>query len=170
MNGPTHEAKRAELRGLQLARIKEGWAALPWQRTGNAFETTGVATWCSALSAKPFECRTDVRAGAFPDRVPHSKTPSGRAGHPLRSVHGGEVEFVHNYKVAGTALRRYFACEYGEDADTNFRLSVFAVRDPIDRFVAAVGELLQRCAPPPARTPPTRAPSPQVDASAPRVR
>ena len=51
---------------------------------------------------------------------------------------------VHNYKAAGTALRNYFVCEYGEDSDATFSVSAFAVRDPIERFISSVGEVLQR--------------------------
>ena len=48
-------------------------------------------------------------------------------------------------QVGGTSLEDYLSCAYGPDEDTDrFTLSVFAVRDPIDRFVSAVGEVLQR--------------------------
>lgn len=109
----------------------------------DAFEQSGTSTYCSANFVKPPQCRRDHWATGG-DRVPHYKLPSGRVGFPLRSVHGGTVEFVHNYKAAGTALRNYFVCEYGEDSDTTFSVSAFAVRDPIDRFISSVGEVLQR--------------------------
>ena len=41
-------------------------------------------------------------------------------------------------------LEQYLDCEYGNNADSGFALSVFAVRDPIDRFASDVGEILHR--------------------------
>ena len=81
------------------------------------------------------------------DTVPHKVRPSGTAGLPLRSVHGRVVEHVHNYKSGSTSLTDYFECEYGGDevvADESFRVSAFAVRDPVSRFASAVTELLRR--------------------------
>ena len=130
---------------FQRDRAAAGWMPTLWQRSGDNYERTGVATWCSAVTAKPPECRADPLATlGHGDRIFHHDLPSGRPGFPVRSVHGGRVEMLHNYKVAGTALKRYMTCEYGEEGDSDFAVSVLAVRDPIDRFVSAVGEVLQR--------------------------
>ena len=125
--------------------MARGWTPTPWQGKSDNYKDTGVATWCSSVTAKPPECRHDPLATlGRGDRVFNRRMQSsGKPGFPVRSVHGGRVELLHNYKVAGTALKRYMTCEYGTEADTDHVLSVLPVRDPIDRFVSAVGEVLR---------------------------
>ena len=132
------------LLALQRQRKIAGWRAAPWHVAGSAFERSGVSTWCSANVAKPDRCRARPHWMYRGDIVPHGLGPSGRVGFPVRTVHGATVELVHNYKVAGTSLQRHLSCEYGEADDTAHRVSAFAVRDPIARFVSAAAEVLQR--------------------------
>jgi len=92
-----HETLRTEQRGWHRARRNEdGW--LLNGNGGRRFESSGVATWCSADVPKPPQCLFDGRASGGDD-IPHGTWPSGRVGQPLRSVHGGQVELIHNYKV-----------------------------------------------------------------------
>ena len=135
-----------ELSDWQRGQMARGWTPTPWQGKSDNYKDTGVATWCSSVTAKPPECRHDPLATlGRGDRVFNRRMQSsGKPGFPVRSVHGGRVELLHNYKVAGTALKRCMTCEYGTEADTDHVLSVLPVRDPIDRFVSAVGEVLQR--------------------------
>ena len=136
----------AKLNDWQRDRLAEGWAVpAHWHRAGENYRRTGVATWCSSVTVKPPECRADRLATlGSGDRIFHHTLPSGRPGFPVRSVYGSKIELVHNYKVASSALDAYLSCEFGEEGDGDFAVSVFAVRDPIDRFVSAVGEVLQR--------------------------
>ena len=60
-------------------------------------------------------------------------------------------EFHLNWKVASTSFPGYFWCEYGtfnsESTDTSITSgysTVAAVRNPIKRFLSAMGEELER--------------------------
>jgi hypothetical protein len=76
----------------------------------------------------------------MPDEIWHQTLPSGAPGHPVRSVFGNKIEFIHNYKAASSTVASFMACAYGRELEA----SVFVVRDPIDRFISAVGEMLRR--------------------------
>jgi len=145
LNRTTRRLRNAELRAWHRLKVEaDGWAPLPWvQPHAKADVRSRFSTYCSADFPKPPQCRSDPWA-TRDDYIPHQIFPSGRAGAPVRYV-WHRVEFVHNYKVAGSSLMRYLACEYGEErSDANGRVSVVAVRDPIDRFVSAVTEVLHR--------------------------
>jgi len=95
-----HNMLRQRLLAWQQQRTSEGWSSKPWLRMADAFERSGTSTYCSANSVKPPQCRRDHWATGG-DQVPHYKLPSGRVGFPLRSVHGGIVEFVHQHDQSG---------------------------------------------------------------------
>ena len=68
---------------------------------------------------------------------------------PPRTVYGHwggkKIEFVHNYKAATSSVAGYLKCQLGTAKETDaFGLSLMNTRDPIDRFVSGVGEMLQR--------------------------
>lgn len=144
----TCEQAALELRSLQRTRSANGWS--PILNMGIEHQHTGMSVWCSNNWPMPRECRNDAAARLI-DGVWHQTSSSGEAGYPVRSVFGGKVEFIHNYKVASTSLAKTLACEYGPDlltagdgTEVTFLVSAFAVRDPISRFVSAVQEVLQR--------------------------
>ena len=106
MSEREHSALSTQLHGWRADRLAEGWSPSAWAApNAREFETTGVSTYCSANSVHPATCRTDVWASNG-DSIPTKRLPSGVIGYPLRSVHGGAVEFIHNYKVAGSSLMR----------------------------------------------------------------
>ena len=77
----------------------------------------------------------------MPDEIWHQSLPSGMPGHPVRSVFNNKIEFIHNYKAASSAVAAFLSCAYGREVDSSvFEASVFVVRDPIDRFISAVGD------------------------------
>lgn len=81
----------------------------------------------------------------MPDEIWHESLPSGMPGHPVRTVFNNKIEFIHNYKAGSSAVAAFLSCAYGREVDsTVFEASVFVVRDPIDRFISAVGEMLRR--------------------------
>ena len=97
LDDDAHDQLRTRLRGWQHGRLHAyGWH--PTGSGGRRFESSGVATWCSAGVPKPPRCLSDWRATGGDD-IPHSTWPSGRVAQPLRSVHGGQVEFIHDGKV-----------------------------------------------------------------------
>ena len=105
----------------------------------------GLSVWCSDNWPNPATCARDSLPHYMPDYVYHETTPSGAVGAPVRSVFGSKVEFIHNYKAASGSVAAFLACAYGRETYTDtFEASVFVVRDPIDRFVSGVGELLRR--------------------------
>ena len=126
------------------ARVSDGlqtqvaaWRADGWGdfQTDDRHETTAVSGWCSSNVPKPPGCKNvERKASAF-----HNADMT-----PILSHHGAGIELIHNYKVASSSLSAYMTCEYDKHGIRGPRLSVMAVRDPIDRFVSACGELLQR--------------------------
>lgn len=81
----------------------------------------------------------------MPDQIFYETMPSGGVGLPLRSIFGNRIEFIHNFKAASSTVSAFLSCAYGREMDSDtFDLSVFVVRDPIDRFISGVGELLRR--------------------------
>ena len=112
---------------------------------GHTYERTGTSTWCSFNWARPAKCQHDAKPAMMPDEIWHQSLPSGMPGHPVRSVFNNKIEFIHNYKAASSAVAAFLSCAYGREVDSSvFEASVFVVRDPIDRFVSAVGEMLRR--------------------------
>ena len=112
---------------------------------GHTYERTGTSTWCSFNSARPAKCQHDSKPAMMPDEIWHQSLPSGMPGHPVRSVFNNKIEFIHNYKAASSAVAAFLSCAYGREVDSSvFEASVFVVRDPIDRFISAVGEMLRR--------------------------
>ena len=112
---------------------------------GHTYERTGTSTWCSFNWARPNKCQHDSKPAMMPDEIWHQTLPSGMPGQPVRSVFNNKIEFIHNYKAASSAVAAFLSCAYGREVDSSvFEASVFVVRDPIDRFISGVGEMLRR--------------------------
>jgi len=120
-------------------------------RETDSYKTRGYATFESSIWPKPKTCQ----------QLPHDYWIDGL--HPYRpddlppwmtklvNIKVG-AEFHRNFKVASTSFQSYLKCALGEDweslpvsSETPERTKVVtAVRDPIDRWISAVGELLER--------------------------
>ena len=140
-----HDRLASQLNGTQQARVSEGWSTNPWAgpAAGRFRRSSGVSVWCSANQVKPPQCQGDMWASNG-DTLPAQRS-QGHYGFPVRGVYGSTLEFVHNYKAAGTAIMQYLDCQYGRSQpDADFAVSAFAVRDPIERFISGVGEILNR--------------------------
>ena len=127
-----------------------GWKPTVAMRASSRFETSGVSHHCSANSHKPPSCRLELHS-TRPDAVWHSRSPSPIAAAPLRVVYGGTVENIHNYKAGGHSISKYLRCEFGNAINSSAAegeerplVTVFAVRDPLERFVSGVTEVLHR--------------------------
>ena len=147
--GEGDDARDGLLQSWQEAALSRGWRPTSSQTAASRFEVTGISHHCSANWAKPPACSEGLY-NARADAIWHPASPSPVAVAPLRRVYGGAVELVHNYKAGGSSLHEYLLCEYGSPAGkaqgqaATFTASVFAVRDPIKRFVSGVHEILQR--------------------------
>ena len=127
--------------------MANGW--LPLKRPPNThasrYMQTRTSVWCSDNWAKPPMCQHDTIKPMMPDGIGHTLLPSGAPGPPVRSVFGNRVEFIHNFKAASSAFSAFLSCAFGRNMDsTTFDISIFVVRDPIERFILTVGELLRR--------------------------
>mmetsp|Transcript_28293 Transcript_28293/g.51868 ORF Transcript_28293/g.51868 Transcript_28293/m.51868 type:complete len:415 (-) Transcript_28293:63-1307(-) len=120
-------------------------------RETDSYKTRGYATFESSIWPKPKTCQ----------QLPHEYWINGL--HPYRPddppPHMTKLvnmkvgaEFHRNLKVASTSFQSYLKCALGEDwedlpvsSEMPERTKVVtAVRDPIDRWISAVGELLER--------------------------
>ena len=136
----------AALLASQRSHVADGWLPYGLPGKGREYARRGVVSvWCSDNWPKPAVCQHDPLRPMMPDQIFYETMPSGGVGLPLRSVFGNRIEFIHNFKAASSTVSAFFSCAYGREMDSDaFDLSVFVVRDPIDRFISAVGELLRR--------------------------
>ena len=137
----------AHHRRQQREAISAGWQPHGTKdpNYGHTYERTGTSTWCSFNWARPNKCQHDSKPAMMPDEIWHQTLPSGMPGQPVRSVFNNKIEFIHNYKAASSAVAAFLSCAYGREVDSSvFEASVFVVRDPIDRFISGVGEMLRR--------------------------
>lgn len=130
--------REAQLKHHRERYISGGWQSV--ESLGHNWQATGTSVWCSSISPKPSVC-TAESGSTRPDVVYHQNMADGSPGFPLRSKFGA-IEFVHNYMADSIAMADALACEYSHYAGDH--VSVMTVLDPLDRFAAAVQEVLRR--------------------------
>jgi len=128
--GKTVAVKNGKIKSKQWSWKAAGWS--PISRLGHHHEQTHTSTLCASNWALPPSCQSTAHRADTVTRQPDQ--------------FGSHLEFVHNFKVAGSSLTPYFNCEYGKSSSgpAHGHVTIFVVRDPIDRFISACGELLQR--------------------------
>ena len=131
---------------LAIWEQEEGYRALP--ALGDAYTRTGTSTWCSNNWPKPKRCYADGSINAQ-HGYKHHNADKVSAKIPPRTVYGHlggkKIEFIRNYKAATSTVAGYMECLLSTAKETDaFGLSLMNTRDPIDRFVSGVGEMLQR--------------------------
>lgn len=153
LSDASRATKKKEL--YEMVSFNSNWHTIPGDTKGDRWKMTGVSNLCSSNFPKPPVCSDPMYADSPQaqthnhrgDAVWHSSFANGHASMPLRTIHG-PIEFIHNYKVASSSIAGVLSCEYGSSSmvsdEASFSLSVFAVRDPIDRFISAMGEIMQR--------------------------
>ena len=111
-----------------------------------------TSTWCSATWPKPPRCDAKGSIGGrngFKNAGADSlwKRPQSVYGQFLG---GAKLELIESAKAEAGPVSRYLSCELGtaNEADasglSSGLISLMSTRDPIDRFVWAVGEILER--------------------------
>mmetsp|Transcript_36535 Transcript_36535/g.97614 ORF Transcript_36535/g.97614 Transcript_36535/m.97614 type:complete len:421 (+) Transcript_36535:65-1327(+) len=143
--------QKARLQKLQTTLASYGYQKN--SRESTTYQTRGYATYESQAWLKPEECSTlvdeawDATSNGYyqykNDDVPDSVTKMVSSSYPF--------EFHLNWKVASTSFPGYLWCEYGTftsvDTDTDVSSgysTVAAVRNPVKRFLSAMGEELER--------------------------
>mmetsp|Transcript_137734 Transcript_137734/g.242856 ORF Transcript_137734/g.242856 Transcript_137734/m.242856 type:complete len:415 (+) Transcript_137734:129-1373(+) len=120
-------------------------------RETDSYKTRGYATFESSIWPKPKTCQQLPHE--YWINGPHPYRPDDPPPHMTKLVNMKVgAEFHRNLKVASTSFQSYLKCALGEDweslpvsSETPERTKVVtAVRDPIDRWISAVGELLER--------------------------
>lgn len=152
-NATTEALREARLRDAICAAKEVGWKG--WnERESTGFEERGYATFESSLWPKDPKCRTlpneewSTAHAGMPKYRPDS-VPKWMPKYVNREL---DLEFHENWKVASNSFPEYLECEYGANwakvpnakKVPPGRIVAVAVRHPVDRFVSAASELLER--------------------------
>lgn len=152
-NETAETLRTVRLQTALCAAKRMGWTG--WNdRESSGFEIRGYATFESASWPKDPSCRV------LPDEVwseQHKGMPRYRPDTvpkwmPKYVNEFYNLEFHENWKVASNSFPNYLKCEYGNtwvkvpnhSPVPRDRTVAVAVRNPIDRFVSAASELLER--------------------------
>jgi len=149
---------KAETALLALHRRRKalGWAPLP-SPTGNAYAARGFADWSSSVTLKPPWCASSPTARRMPDAW---ATPAYMRYVFDSPGSGARVEALSNFKAASETMIEYWGCEANAtrggsvtypsaaacDAGGTACVATMPVRDPAERLVSAMLEILQRIA------------------------
>lgn len=151
-----HRERSKRLRKALCASKAHGMTSMN-SRAEDHSKRRGYMTYESALWPKREECLklpVEHKGGNFSSNFANSKHYRDDTTMKMtRLVRIEEkIEFRKVWKAASTTLPRYLTCEWGEvwkhadskePANEDFR-TVAAVREPIDRWISGVGEILAR--------------------------
>lgn len=123
-----------------------------YRENTDSYKTRGFATYESSMWLKPEECQTLTDEGWSQTNYYLKYKEDNSPKYITKMVNADyQMEFHLNWKVASTSFPSYLWCEYGTWTDVSKDTAVesgykvvSAVREPVSRFVSAVGELLQR--------------------------
>lgn len=155
----THARKQRRLRQAMCKIKTRGADPIVNRQEGSAFRSRGYSTYESSAWPKFHGCRHIVDEKWYAETDMHNRMPPFKPdmapphmGKLVSSWHFGHVEFHKAWKVASTAFPDYLRCEYEGSWDEVPSSTpvpeggkvAFAVREPIGRWISAVGELLER--------------------------
>lgn len=145
--------RESRLRDAICAAKHRGWKG--WnERESTGFQARGYATFESSMWPKDSRCRTlpnEAWSKGHPG-MPKYRPDSVPKWMPKYVNKELDLEFHENWKVASNSFPEYLRCEYGENwakvpnarKIPPGRIVAVAVRHPVDRFVSAASELLER--------------------------